>query len=79
MVVHLVNYDVDYEADTNPEKTDISLRIPLPAFLSDGVSVRLHAPGLDRPVSLDAIVADGTVSCSIPSLTITAAVVFSAQ
>jgi hypothetical protein len=79
LVIHLVNYDVDYDNDAIREKTDITVKVARPAFLSGEVQGRLYAPGLETPGSLQATVSDGAVACTIPRLGIAASVVFSAE
>jgi len=79
LVIHLVNYNVDYDNDAIREKTDITVKVPRPAFLSGEIQGRLYAPGLERPGSLQATVSDGAVACTIPRLAIAASVVFSEE
>jgi len=79
LIIHLVNYDVDYDNDAIREKADITFRVPRPAFLSGEIQVRLYAPGLERPASLQATVSDGAVVCTIPRLAIAASVVLSEE
>jgi hypothetical protein len=79
LVVHLVNYDVDYDNDAIRERTDVTVKVPRPAFLSGEIQGRLYAPGLERPESLQVTVSDGAVACTIPRLAIAASVVFSEE
>jgi hypothetical protein len=79
LVIHLVNYDVDYDNDAIREKTDVAVKVLPPAFLSGEVRGQLYAPGLEEPRSLPATVSDGAVACTIPRLGIAASVVLSAE
>lgn len=79
LIIHLVNYDVDYDNDAIREKTDITVKVARPAFLSGEIQARLYAPGLERPGDLQATVSDGAVACTIPRLAIAASVVFSEE
>ena len=79
LIVHLVNYDVDYENDAIREKTDVTVKVARPAFLSGEIQARLYAPGLEGPASLQATASDGAVACTIPRLAIAASVVFSEE
>jgi len=77
VVVHVVNYDVDYDTDAVREKIGITVRIPRPPFLKGEVICELYALGLPQPARLNVTASDNTVSCTIPRLSIAATVVFS--
>ena len=79
LVIHLVNYDVDYDNDAIREKTDVTVKVLRPAFLSGEVRGQLYAPGLEEPRSLPVTVSDGAVACTLPRLAIAASVVLSAE
>jgi hypothetical protein len=75
VVVHLVNYDVDYSNDSVREKTHIAMRITRPEFLTGRVNGLWYAPGLDEPTR---VVVDGsgdTLSCVAPHLATAGALV----
>ena len=77
LVVHVVNYDVDYDHDAIREKTNIRIKIPARNLLSHDVQANLYVPGLREPEALEVAVSGDTVSCVIPRLAISASVVFS--
>jgi hypothetical protein len=79
LVIHLVNYDVDYDNDAIREKTDVAVKVVRPAFLSGEVRGQLYAPGLEEPRSLPVTVSEGGVACTIPRLGIAASVVLSVE
>ena len=45
VVVHVVNYDVDYDRDAVREKTHIRIRMPVGALATRDVKAELYAPG----------------------------------
>jgi len=78
LIVHLVNYDVDHEADTIHVKKELSVTIPRPAFLNGTVQGRICIPEReDARLSVDT--SGDVVSFSLPLLGHTASVVISAK
>jgi hypothetical protein len=75
MVVHLVNYDVDYSNDSVREKTDIAIRISRPDFLTGPVAGLWYAPGLDEPERIVVDASGDMLSCVTPRLATTGALV----
>jgi hypothetical protein len=75
IVVHLVNYDVDYSNDSMREKTDTAIRISRPDFLTDPVDGLWYAPGLDKPRQVVVDAAGDTLSCVVPRLAMAGALV----
>jgi len=79
LVVHLVNYDVDYDSDAIREKTDVTVKVAKPAFLAGEIKARLYAPGLETPENLQVTASDDAMACTIPRLAVAASVVFSEE
>lgn len=77
VVVHVVNYDVDYDADTTREKANLRIKIPTRSFLSPDVKADLYAPNAAGPEELEVALSGGVISCTIPRLAISVSVVFS--
>ncbi len=66
LVVHLLNYDCDLDADTLAEKRDIKVRVRLPQGAVAG-PMMLCEPGMpDAPLSANA--SGGSVEFVVPSL-----------
>jgi len=78
IVVHLVNYDINYEKDAIREKMDVVVNLPSADFLPGRVAARLYAPG-DEPESLQVKVEKGHISFTVPQLRISAAVVVAGE
>jgi hypothetical protein len=76
LVLHLVNYDIDYERDKIREKANLVVRLARPDLLPDDVTARLYVPGgPTRP--LDVKDSKGQLSFSLPRLPVSATVVIS--
>ncbi|MFH0945680.1 MAG: hypothetical protein V2A76_10825 [Planctomycetota bacterium] len=75
LVVHLVNYDVDYEQDVIREKTATRVRLERPPFLSDPVEATLFIKGVAHPEQLDVTASETSISFEIPRLGLSASVV----
>ncbi len=75
IIVHLVNYDVDYSNDRVREKTDIAVRISRPDFLTGPVEGLWYAPGLGEPERIVVDASGDTLSCVVPRLDTTGALV----
>jgi hypothetical protein len=75
MVVHLINYDVDYSNDSVREKTDIAIRIFRPDFLTGPVEGLWYAPGLGEPERIVVDASGDALSCVVPRLATTGALV----
>jgi len=76
VVVHVVNYDVDYDSDTIRQKRDVTVKAPRPVFIEGDVVCHVYSPGKEEPEQLRAVTSENTVSCTIPRLAIAASVVF---
>lgn len=74
-IIHLVNYDIDYEHDTVRGKESIALRIPIALHLAGGLTVTLLAPDTDAPLELPFTTSDGDLHCTVPQLGAWASVV----
>jgi hypothetical protein len=78
LVLHLVNYDIDYERDKIRERADLVLNLARPDFLPDNVTARLYVPGgPTRTLHVDD--SRGRLMFSIPPLGVSATVVISEQ
>ncbi len=77
LVVHLVNYDVDYEADSIRGKSNLQLTIPSPDFLEGNLEGTLYPVHKEAIQTLPVSVSDGTIKCTIPDLGMSAALVIS--
>lgn len=74
VVVHLVNYDVDYERDAIREKTGIRVRLTRPPFLADPMEASLYGAGGNPPERLEVTVSNGIISFEVPRLDLFASV-----
>lgn len=79
VVVHLVNYDVDYAADTVRPASDVRVRVPRPAFLTSAVEARYVADHLDEAATLDVANAGDAMEVVVPRLERYGSVVFEAE
>ena len=79
LVVHLVNYDIDYENDNIREKSDLALNIPRPDYLSGDIRCEIYTPSMGGAQSLEVSASGNTLSCTVPTLGIHAAVVFATE
>ena len=77
VVVHVVNYDVDYDRDAVCEKTRIRIRVPIGALATCDVKAELYAPDAAEPKPLTVTINGDAASCEIERLAICASVVFS--
>lgn len=76
LIVHLVNYDIDYAADRVREKQAVQVSLPRPGFLSGMPAATVEVPG--QPAQALAVSATkDRFSITVPRLGSTAAVVFS--
>jgi hypothetical protein len=77
LLVHLVNYDIDYEKDKIREQTGLVVNLARAGFLPDDVRARLYVPG-EPTRTLDTSNSKGHLSFSLPPLGVSAVVVISA-
>ena len=75
LVVHLVNYDVDYANDSVRQKTDIAVKISRPKSLTGPIEGLWYAPKLDKPERIMIVATGDTLSCRVPRLATTGALV----
>jgi hypothetical protein len=79
VVVHLVNYDVDYARDAIRPKKDVQLTLPAPSFLTGQLKAVLYSCDGDHTAEV-AILREGeTVHCTIPEIGLGAVLVISSQ
>jgi len=79
VVLHLVNYDVDYKHDAIREKTDVRITVPRPDFATGPLSCSIHTPG-ERGISHPKLTASDThISFILPRLGISASAVIAAS
>jgi hypothetical protein len=76
LVLHLVNYDIDYERDRIRAKADLVVNLARPDLLPDDVTARLYVPG-GPTRTLDVNDSKGRLSFSLPPLPVSATVVIS--
>jgi hypothetical protein len=74
LVVHLVNYDIDYAKDAIREKTDVAITVQRPAFLPRKVVARLHTPNAD-PQLIEIVSSPDRLQLSVPRLGVWASVI----
>ncbi|HLJ10233.1 MAG TPA: hypothetical protein VKU82_03540, partial [Planctomycetaceae bacterium] len=67
LVLHLVNYDVDYAKDAIREKRDVAINVLRPDFLPEHVIARLYSAEKDAQ-SLDIVASDDALQISVPHL-----------
>jgi hypothetical protein len=67
LLVHLVNYDIDYAKDAIRDKTDVVLNVPRPAFLSGAVVSRLYTVA-SEPQALTVVSSEKHLRLSVPRL-----------
>ncbi len=79
VVVHLVNYDIDFDNDAIREKEDLRISLIRPPFLTGPVEARLYTPGQEEPTVLESTVEGGTMSCRVPRMAEATSVTFTAQ
>jgi hypothetical protein len=77
VVVHVVNYDVDYDRDSVREKSNIRIRMPIRAGATRDVKAALYAPGAAAPKPLQVTAIGDEVFCVMDRLATCASVVFS--
>jgi hypothetical protein len=77
VVIHVVNYDVDFDADAIREKTNIAVVIPRYHFSAPKVRGELHVAGAPRPTPLEVTVTADGLRSVIPRLDLSASLVFS--
>jgi hypothetical protein len=76
IVVHLVNYDVDFEQDAIREKFDITVRVPRPVYFNADIEAKLYAAGMEAPQPLTVDQTSTHIECTVPRLGISADLVF---
>lgn len=78
-IVHVVNYDVDYEQDSIYPKQNIRVTIPEPNFLQQGTSGVLFncKTGMEVPIAIDQ--QSGRLEFTIPEIDLGSVIVISAQ
>jgi hypothetical protein len=79
VVVHLVNYDVDYARDAIRTKKDVHLTLPVPSFLTGNLKGTLYSCDGDRTTAVAMRRATETVQCTIPKVGLGAVLVISSQ
>jgi hypothetical protein len=78
-VVHVVNYDVDYQRDSIRPQTAVKIRIPAALLPARDVQAELYVPGAAKPKPLEVARDADFVSCVIPQVALSASVVFSGR
>jgi len=79
VIVHLVNYDVDYARDAIRPKKDVHLTLPAPAFLAGQLEGVLYRCDGDHTTAVAVDRAGETVQCTIPEVGLGAVLVISSQ
>ena len=79
VVVHLVNYDVDYAADAIRPKSDVHLTMPAPSFLAGQLKGVLYSCDGDHTAEVAILRDKDTVQCTIPEIGLGAVLVISSQ
>jgi hypothetical protein len=77
VVIHIINYDVDIDADAIREKTNLAVVIPRSRFSTPNVRGELYAPGPPQPTPLEVTVTGNSVRCIIPRIAVSASLVLS--
>jgi len=77
LIVHLVNYDIDYDNDTIRPQNNVRLRLPLPTFLRDGQVATLHRLDDPQPSSLAVEVVGDSIRCTVSDIAMGAVLVIS--
>jgi len=79
VIVHLVNYDIDYEHDSIFPKQDIRVSIPAPNFLQQATSGVLYncKTGMDVPIAIHHRA--GRLEWTIPEISLGAVIAISAS
>ncbi len=81
VIVHLVNYDVDYDTDAVRSISDLPVMLSACAYegMEPPAMATIHAPGLDAPQMVEVTRTDKGVSCIVPKIDTMATVVFRAN
>ena len=74
-----MNYDVDYEADSIRNKSNLRLTIPLPEFFAGDLEGSLYSLHKDEKQAVPVRLSDGTIECTISELGMSAALVISSK
>jgi hypothetical protein len=77
VVIHIVNYDVDLDADTFREKTNLEVAIARSHLSSLSVRGDLYVAGASRPTPLAVTLTVDEMRCVIPSIALSATLVLS--
>jgi hypothetical protein len=78
VILHLVNYDIDYERDRIHEKAGLVVNLARPDFLPDHVTARLYSTG-GPTRTVDVSDSKGRLSIPLPPLCVSATVEISEQ
>jgi hypothetical protein len=78
LLVHMVNYDIDYDKDKIRKQTGLVVNLARTAFLPENVQAQLYVPG-EPTRTLDMSDSKGQLSISLPPLGVSATVVISAR
>jgi len=79
VVLHLVNYDVDYQDDAIREKTDIEVTVPRPDYVAGPLDCSVYTPGGRKITHPKLTASDTHISFVLPSLGISATAVISVK
>ena len=77
VIVHLVNYDVDYARDAIRPKKDVHLTLPAPSFLTEQLKAVLYSCDGGHSAEVATLRDTGTVHCTIPEIGLGAVLVIS--
>jgi 3-keto-disaccharide hydrolase len=77
LVVHLVNYDVDYGSDVIRPKKDVDLMLLTPSFLGGKLNATLYGCDEEHATELDIRHDEKAIRCTIPEVGLGAVVVIS--
>ncbi len=77
VVVHLVNYDIDYARDAIRPKSNVRVTLPAPSFLGEELAGTLYACDADDAVTVPVIRDKGMLHCTIPEVNLGAVLVIS--
>ena len=79
VVVHLVNYDIDRDADTAREKADIVIALPRSLLPEGTLEAEVHVPGKAEALPVAVKSTAESTTCTVPSLKTAATVVITAR